>query len=172
MSAQDLLVALGQVEIVAVGRRPKHTWIADDMSALSAASTRAHHVGPDVRGVRGLLVQGTQIVRLCVAMTVAEACLRHGKHEVATCGVIQPWNTSFRSNRRHSEGLEVPMCRGCGVRAVASKFCIKWAQDAVVVRTSAFLLCAIFRESFFPAQLPRRATFTVRCGILHPGTWK
>ena len=122
---------------------------------MHAASTQAHRGRAGVRGVRGLLVQGTKIVRRCAAMAVVEACSRHGEHEVATCGVVQPGNTSFRANPMAAE-----------LPAWASMFCIKLVQDAVAVQTSAFY------ESSFPAKVLRRPTFMAKCGMLPPGTCK
>ena len=52
--------------------------------------------------------------------------------------------------------------RHCAVaaklHAVASKFCIKLAHNAVAVRTTAFYAVPCFKGAPFPAQMPRRDT--------------
>ena len=143
LAVEALRAAPGQVEDHADCRLPKHAWIVGGISALSATSPWARRGSADVRRVRGLLVQETEIARLCVAMTVAEACSRQWKSMMwGLVGLIQPWDKSFRANRRHCEGFRASLCRGCA--GVTSKFCVKQIQDAVAVRTSAFYAVSCF----------------------------
>ena len=71
----------------------------DGMSALRAASTRAHRGRAGARGVRVLLVQGTQ------------NCATSRSH--GCCGGL--FAAVESTNRRRCDGLGAPVCRGCGV---------------------------------------------------------
>ena len=132
-------------------------WIVDGISASWTASTRAHRWRAGVRGVRGLLVHGTPIVRLCAAMAVAGACSRHGQG-----GDLWNHPTLRRTVSRKHDATVKDRERHCAVAAklpaVASKFCIKLAHNAVCGSDDCFLRCAMFQGSSFPAQVPRRDT--------------